>query len=245
MSQHRKSGRRSGKRGLTPEDLSVWDHVAKGVRPIARQSPHRTSPSADPDLLSGSSNPPDDLEQAFTERLKAAQGSSEDRAVGRVAIGAKQGTAPEARPREPGGKVRPRVPQPGAPAGANGAPSGVGLDAKLARRIRRGQIEIDARLDLHGMTQAMAHAALRQFLLRCTAQNMRTVLVITGKGRAERENEAGAWWAVGDREPKGVLRRNLPDWLADPSMKPLILGYETAAHQHGGSGAFYVRLRRR
>jgi len=100
-------------------------------------------------------------------------------------------------------------------------------DLSGQRRIRRGQNEIDARLDLHGHTQDTAHRELVEFVLRQAGQGARCVLVITGKGRM------GA----------GVLRARLFDWIADPDLRPFIAGYATAHPRHGGAGATYLFLR--
>jgi DNA-nicking Smr family endonuclease len=109
--------------------------------------------------------------------------------------------------------------------------------APLGRRERaqlsRGRKEIDARLDLHGMTQTRAHRALSVFLQRAHSDGLTFVLVITGKGRA-----AGA-----DPE-RGVLRRQVPKWLSLPEFRSLVVGFEKAHVGHGGEGALYVRIRR-
>ncbi len=90
-------------------------------------------------------------------------------------------------------------------------------------------------LDLHGMTQAAAHGALRSFLFSSQARGDRCVLVITGKGARTGTEHA---------EP-GVLRRVVPQWLRLPDLRGLVLGFEEAAQRHGGAGALYIRLRRR
>lgn len=105
------------------------------------------------------------------------------------------------------------------------------LDRRTRSRIARGHHAIDARIDLHGMTQAEAHAALVRFLRRAQREGAKLVLVITGKGRS------------GDGE-RGVLRRQVPHWLASAELHALVLGYETAHVGHGGEGALYVRMRR-
>ena len=110
------------------------------------------------------------------------------------------------------------------------APLGRRMRAKLAR----GSEPIDARIDLHGMTQADAHAALAHFLRRAQARGARVVLVITGKG-------ARAGDAVSER---GVLKRQVPHWLESAALRPLVVGFENAGAGHGGAGALYVRLRR-
>jgi len=104
-------------------------------------------------------------------------------------------------------------------------------------RLGRGRQEIDARIDLHGMTQARAHRALLSFLQRAHADGAVFVLVITGKGRIE--GRIG-----GDERESGVLRRQVPHWLELPEFRSIVVGYEQANIAHGGAGALYVRVRR-
>lgn len=108
--------------------------------------------------------------------------------------------------------------------------------ATLARRekqqIARGRTAIDARVDLHGMTQSEAHAALVRFLRRAQQNDARLVLVITGKGTRTSDPE------------RGVLRRQVPLWLQLPDLRDAVVGFEEAHVAHGGEGALYVRLRR-
>ncbi len=103
-----------------------------------------------------------------------------------------------------------------------------GLDKRSAQRLRRGQTEIEARLDLHGLTQTEAHRALNAFVAGQQAAGRRCVLVITGKG------ERG----------EGILRQALPRWLAEAPNAGRILAIEQAQPRHGGDGAFYVLLRK-
>jgi DNA-nicking Smr family endonuclease len=116
------------------------------------------------------------------------------------------------------------------------APSAAPPLAPLGRRERsqlsRGRKEIDARLDLHGMTQTRAHRALSGFLQRAHRDGMTFVLVITGKGKMGAESE------------RGVLRRQVPQWLSLPEFRALVVGFEEAHLGHGGEGALYVRIRR-
>ncbi|MET0707525.1 MAG: Smr/MutS family protein [Tardiphaga sp.] len=109
--------------------------------------------------------------------------------------------------------------------------------APLGRRERsqlsRGKKDIDARLDLHGMTQTRAHGALRNFLHRCHQDGCSFVLIITGKGRT-----------VGPDSERGILRRQVPEWLGLPEFRSLVVGFEEAGIGHGGGGALYVRIRR-
>ena len=123
------------------------------------------------------------------------------------------------------------------------------IDAKEVRRIAKGQSDIDARIDLHGMRQQEAHSALRVFLFRSVAKGHRMVLVITGKGtavgggRSDPDERFGAFVNEGGLG-RGVLRRNVPLWLAEPDMRAIVVGYTSAHIRHGGDGALYVRLRR-
>ena len=120
-----------------------------------------------------------------------------------------------------------------APAPTKPAPQLAPLGRRMRRSVARGKEAIDARLDLHGLTQAQAHAALLHFLRQASAREARLVLVITGKGmRGEGAGE------------RGVLKRQVPHWLALPEFRSLVIGFEDAGIRHGGEGALYVRLRR-
>lgn len=109
------------------------------------------------------------------------------------------------------------------------------IDHRTKRRLRNGAVPIDDRLDLHGMTQEAAHSALRGFLMLARSRGARIVLVITGKGKPK----PGA-----DPHDRGILRRAVPHWLSDPSLRDWVIGFEEAHLAHGGAGAIYVRLRR-
>ncbi|MBX6327106.1 MAG: Smr/MutS family protein [Pseudolabrys sp.] len=107
------------------------------------------------------------------------------------------------------------------------------LGRRTRSRIARGRLAIEARLDLHGLTQNQAHASLLRFLREASDRGNRLVLVITGKGRrASAEGNAG------------VLRYQLPRWLGLPEFRALVVGFEQAHAAHGGEGAFYVQVRR-
>jgi DNA-nicking Smr family endonuclease len=110
------------------------------------------------------------------------------------------------------------------------------LERRLKQRVARGREPIEARLDLHGMTQVEAHAALARFLRRAQAEGVRIALIVTGKGTGRGERDAAV--------ERGVLRRQVPLWLSLPEFRPLIVGFEDAHASHGGQGALYVRLRR-
>jgi DNA-nicking Smr family endonuclease len=106
------------------------------------------------------------------------------------------------------------------------------LPRRDRQRLARGSMALDGRLDLHGLTQAQAHGALLRFLAGARERGACFVLVITGKG-----GPAG--------EGRGVLRRQVPLWLALPEFRALVTGFEAAHAGHGGEGALYVRLRRK
>jgi DNA-nicking Smr family endonuclease len=125
---------------------------------------------------------------------------------------------------------------PGRPAKPS-APPLAPIERRLKREIARGRAAIDAVLDLHGLTQAEAHQALRGFLRDRQAHGARLVIIVTGKGGAL--DAAGPW-----PHERGVLRRLTPHWLREPDLRPVVLGFEEAGRAHGGSGALYVRLRR-
>lgn len=113
------------------------------------------------------------------------------------------------------------------------------IERPLLRKISRGQHEIDAVLDLHGMRQHEAHERLRRFLHQSQFNHARLVLVVTGKGNSPSKT------LDGEGHGKGVLRRLVPDWLGMPDLRPVVMGFEQAAPHQGGSGALYVRLRKR
>lgn len=141
--------------------------------------------------------------------------------------------APASAQGEPVAAAPPRMP-PAAPTPAKPRlPPLSGIEPRLKRELRRGIAPVEARLDLHGMRQAEAHQALLAFIHRAQHQGVRLALVITGKGAP------GAL-----AEERGVLRRLVPHWLADPALRRCVLGYEPAGPGHGGEGALYVRIRR-
>ena len=137
-------------------------------------------------------------------------------------------------------KAAPRPPP--APPRPQPSPPLADFDRRHARRIASGKVEIEARIDLHGMRQGDAHARLRTFLLDAHARGLKTVLVITGKGG---EAQKGDYMVEAFGQPRrGVLRRNVPTWLDEPELRGVVVGYTTAGVRHGGEGALYVQLRR-
>jgi DNA-nicking Smr family endonuclease len=116
--------------------------------------------------------------------------------------------------------------------------SALQMDAKTHGKMTRGKLQPEARIDLHGMTLAEAHPELIRFVLNAHAQGLRLVLVITGKGK--RRDDGGP---IPQRV--GALRHQVPGWLHLPPLGPAVLQVTEAHQRHGGSGAYYVYLRRR
>lgn len=104
-----------------------------------------------------------------------------------------------------------------------------GVDRRTDEKLRRGRMPIDRRIDLHGMTRDEAYAALGSIVTDSYETGARCLLVITGKGRAG----------------SGVLKACVPEWLRDESMGSIVLRVYPAQPQHGGSGAFYVLVKRK
>lgn len=104
------------------------------------------------------------------------------------------------------------------------------LEKPVKRKLSRGHIQLEARIDLHGLIQGEAHGILLDFLMRAHDRGLRHVLVITGKGSS-----------LGS---EGALKRAVPLWFSKPEYRYLISSYEQAAQHHGGEGALYVRLSR-
>lgn len=139
---------------------------------------------------------------------------------------------------EPAAKPVAAIPvalRPAPPPGA-AAPRGLahgespGVDRRTAERLKRGEMAIEASIDLHGLTQELAHAALWRFVTGSAERGRRCLLVITGKG---------------NRDGTGVLRAQVPRWLNEAALRPLVLAFAYAQPKHGGEGALYVLLRRR
>jgi len=140
-----------------------------------------------------------------------------------VSTGAAAAAAPAA-PVKPLAASRPRQPA----AGPRMRPAPEPIEPGRRRRLERGRDEPAATLDLHGLNQDRARVVLTAFLLRAFAEHRRTLMVITGKG------------ALGG----GVLRRRVPEWLAEPPLRAIVAGVSEAHRRHGGEGALYLALKR-
>jgi len=194
------------KRVLSEEERALWDSVAKQTKPLRKTSRLAKTSLAKTPLAKAS------VAKASVAKASAASSSS---------------VKPPAAPAKPIPSPPPSRP------GKSVVPPLVSLGRRERTRLSRGRDQIDARLDLHGMTQVRAHHALLGFLQRAHSGGMTFVLVITGKGK------------VGSAEQeRGVLRRQVPHWLGQPEFRALVVGFEEAHVGHGGEGALYVRVRR-
>lgn len=172
-----------------------------------------------------------DVERLAAERRAAA--ADDETPPPDVPPSRQDGHRPPRR-RVPAPALPPPPPAP-APLSHDHAP---GLERRDRQRLRRGKVEIEARLDLHGMTQRDAETALTSFIVGARADGRRSVLVITGKGGRRADAD--------DRGPgAGVLKRMVPVWLNGPRLREHVRGFSYAAPRHGGEGALYVLLKRR
>lgn len=201
---------------LTPDDEQVWSHVTSSVHPLRRaeRGSRRSTDSA--------------------EAMEAiADTARDDVAMPDLSV---LGLVSSGKPRWQ--TLTPSVPPRPKPTAATQA-----FDKRHAKKIATGRIEIEGRIDLHGLRESEAHVRLRGFLRQAQAQGKRTVLVITGKGQ-ETDDPHTPFDFGHERSPRGVLKRNVPRWLAEPDLAPLVVSFTTAHTRHGGEGALYVHLRR-
>ncbi|MCJ2045917.1 Smr/MutS family protein [Methylobacterium sp. J-078] len=213
-------------RGLSGEDAYLWGEIARLITPLRGRAVPRpeAAPAKAPAPVPASqvSGPkPSALKPAPPKPvpLKPAPPKPMARTLAKRAA---------LKPTPP--------PAPAAPVVAPAPPQAPGLERRVRLALRRGALQVDARIDLHGMYQAEAHGALIGFLMRARASGHTHVLVVTGKGGPGYDE------AFSER---GVLRRSVPHWLRSPELRGVVLGFEEAARHHGGAGALYVRLRRR
>jgi DNA-nicking Smr family endonuclease len=195
------------KRVLSEEEHALWDSVAKQTKPLRKKRLAKTlSAKALLAKVPHSKSPAETTPAPSTSAKPVAKPAAAARPIP---------SAPLAKPSKAA------------------VPPLVSLGRRGRARLSRGKDEIEARLDLHGMTQVHAHHALLGFLQRAHRDGMTFVLIITGKGK------------VGSAEQeRGVLRRQVPHWLGLPEFRALVVGFEEAHIGHGGEGALYVRVRR-
>jgi DNA-nicking Smr family endonuclease len=190
-------------RSLTPDEEKLWSVVARTVRPLRPGAFGLGALFEDPAAVVAEKN------TIVPETPRPAKNG---------AAGARKGAAPNLRLSSPH---------------RSGQPALSPIMRKEKQKIARGHAAIDARIDLHGMTQTEAHAALRNLLQRAQANGAKFVLVITGKGLPNSSLNG-----------RGVLRRQVPQWLSLPEFRRYVAGFDVANAGHGGEGALYVRLRK-
>lgn len=202
---------RRRRRGLSEEERALWARVTAAATPL-RPDAHVLPQGAEPGI------PPSPAPAEPVPRPAPPPLSLPARLPGRAG----------------GGPLVQVFPAPAPP----GVPRTPRMDRGRFERLRRGRLEPDARLDLHGLTAERAHGALIGFVLAAHARGDRLVLVITGKGRE------GDSLALAPHR-RGILRHSVPHWLSAPPLVTAILDVLPAHVRHGGAGALYVYLRRR
>lgn len=208
---NRGKGGGKGRDLLSDDDSAVWEHTARSLVPLRKSKARVHAAIGD--------EPPDALFAPKTPKHGSRHGAD--------GAGAHAGS--------------PKPQRSDSGARAKAAPELQVFDQKRARRLKSGRADIDARIDLHGMKQIEAHAALRRFLVSCHGNGLRTVLVITGKGSRSARHEDDEGWAGGHE--RGVLKRNVPRWLAEPELRRIVVSFTESSIRHGGEGAIYVHLR--
>lgn len=191
-------------RVLSPEERRLWAEIARLVRPLRDREAVAGEPAAPiPHEPVPAPSPP-------AGKMPRQPTGPRPAAATRLAV----------------------APRPGVPATPPPPPLAP-LDRRMMRALGRGRLGVDASLDLHGLTQAAAHARLAAFLRSAQASGHRLVLVVTGRGAGR-----------GDGDERGVLRRQVPHWLRLPDLRAIVSGIEEAGPRQGGEGALYVKLRR-
>lgn len=214
-------------RHLSAGEARLWREVAKLVTPLhGRAAPEVEEPPSPPLPPSTGARRPAAPASVFPQSRPSRTPAPADKPSGAASRTPSKSPVSPARPATAAAYQAP--PQRPVPT------EGLERQARLA--LRRGRRSIEARLDLHGMVQTQAHAALTGFLLRARAAGHSYVLIVTGKGGEGYADPFGE---------RGVLRRSVPHWLRGPELRAIVHGFEEAAHHHGGGGALYVRLRRR
>lgn len=106
------------------------------------------------------------------------------------------------------------------------------VDRREVKKLRRGELALQAHVDLHGLTAEEARSAVVKFLLGARRSGKRVVLVVHGRGR---HSDGGL----------PVLKTKVVEWLSRSGLSKHVLAFTTARPQDGGAGATYVLLRGR
>ena len=221
--------RRPGQRGpLSDEDMRLWEMMKQRLEPLRNAKRRALSIDQEADGPASTGNA-----AVFPKPARAARPSPRHLQIDPI----------KPRAAEPVAKKTSFVPAV--------TPATTPIEKRKSRQLAKGQRPIEAVLDLHGMRQREAHAALRHFLAKSHAGGLKFVKVITGKGArlgdADRRHRAFDATVVGERGEgeRGVLKRLVPDWLREPGIGALVVGFSSAGRGHGGEGALYVELRRK
>lgn len=198
-------------RQIRPEELELWNKVVRHADPMHPDRPVQAEPKA-------AAAKPGPGKQTPVKQGPAMPAHKSFR-VGE--------TAP---PRPTGHDLAPRIDE-------HVKQHPVRMDQKRFAQMKKGRLNPEARIDLHGKTLSQAHPALIRFILDAAADDRRLVLVITGKGKVR--DEPGP---IPERH--GVLRHQVPHWLNSMPLKPYVLQIAEAHMRHGGQGAYYVYLKR-
>lgn len=221
----------SRKRNLTDEEDRLWRQVMRGTQPSGN-------------LIKKAANRTDIPGQARSGQVKPGQSRSGSRPVhpGPTHIG-----HPPPPGKTPSGKIAKTTPpvihHPGQPhSNPQKTEDLSNLERKEKHRVLRGKVEIDAKIDLHGMRQNEAHNALIDRVSRARLDGKRVLLVVTGKGSSTGGSSDGSepFWARGG----GVLKAQVPQWLNQQPLRSMIFSVQQAHQRHGGGGALYVFLKR-
>lgn len=223
-------GRKRPPGGLPDKEADLWRRYAETLEPVKRKPRVHAAPAAEPS---------DAIEARLAERMLGAEARSQGDA------GAEGPAPPRTSRRHRVEKpTRPSPALPPAPVQRAKAPPLADFDRRKVRQIASGKVDIDGRIDLHGMTQSEAHGALVAYLHAAYAKGRRVILVITGKGGDNDDGHETLYERMA-RRGRGVLRRSVPQWLAEPELRAIVSSFTTASVRHGGSGALYVHLRKR
>lgn len=208
------------RRALSEEEARLWAGVARQTQPLPGK--HL------PDVVAGE---PTAAPAPASRAKKAALPKAIVRRIAAAMAAVPKVEAPPTLPAPLPTPPKTLMPAYQAPALKRKVPPLHPIERPVTRKLGKGRLPIEARIDLHDKTQIVAHYALLGFLRRAQADGMRHVLVITGRGAS-----------FGSR---GVIKRSLPHWFDTAEFRPLVAGFEPAERGHGGEGAFYVRVRRR
>lgn len=213
----------SRKRTLSDEEDRLWRQVMKGTRPVGKVVRKAANRVDRPGSLGSHNN-------------RGASG------IAAPATGPTHHGHPPP-PKKLAGSTPPiiRHPEPPSPKPPVSADLS-NLDRKEKQRVLRGKVEIDGKIDLHGMRQNEAHNALIARVSRARMEGKRVLLVVTGKGASKggRPDGSEPFWARGG----GVLKSNVPQWLRQDPLRAMIFSVQQAHQRHGGGGALYVFLKK-